>query len=72
MDYILTPLLFVGIMAAVMSVTYPLRLLFNDPRDKSILSITSIVGNTGNLGIPLGPDGIWRSECPLYKYDKFI
>ena len=30
------------------------KILFSDDRDRSIFIVTSIVGNTGNLGIPIG------------------
>ena len=53
-EYILVPLIFIGIMMIGLLVIYPLRFLFKDPKDQAVLSIASIVGNTGNLGIPLG------------------
>lgn len=30
------------------------KILFNDPKEEAIFTITGFVGNTGNLGIPLG------------------
>jgi predicted permease len=49
------PLLFAGVTGAalLMSLLFS-RLLFHDQKDRSIATVASIVGNTGNLGIPLG------------------
>jgi len=50
-----TPLIFLGLLAIVLLlVAYPLRRLFPDEKDRAVLLVGSIVGNTGNLGIPLG------------------
>jgi predicted permease len=49
------PLLFAGVTGAalLMSLLFS-HLLFQDRKDRSIATVASIVGNTGNLGIPLG------------------
>jgi len=33
---------------------YIAKIIFNDPKKRSIFSIAGFVGNTGNIGIPLG------------------
>ena len=50
------PLIFIGVIALILLLIYPLasRLFREDPRERSIVLVASIVGNTGNLGIPLG------------------
>jgi malate permease and related proteins len=38
-----------------LAVMFPLvRRLFNDPKERSIAMVAALIGNTGNLGIPLG------------------
>lgn len=50
-----TPLLFVGFILLFTLFVVPLvRRFFNDPEERSIAVVASIIGNTGNLGIPLG------------------
>ncbi len=39
--------------------------LFDDPKKRAIFSIAGFVGNTGNIGIPLGTCTIW-GEFQLY------
>jgi predicted permease len=49
------PLIFLGVIALILLLVYPAASrLFDDPRERSIVLVASIVGNTGNLGIPLG------------------
>jgi predicted permease len=49
------PLLFLLAIMIALGVSYLLaRLLFTTQKDRSIATVASIVGNTGNLGIPLG------------------
>jgi predicted permease len=49
------PLIFLGVILLILILIFPLvRKLFHDPKERSILLVASIVGNTGNLGIPLG------------------
>jgi len=50
-----TPLLFIGFILLFLLLAAPLaRQLFADPKERSIAIVSSIIGNTGNLGIPLG------------------
>ncbi len=49
------PLLFLAVTGAALLLTFSLsHLLFTDRKARSIATVASIVGNTGNLGIPLG------------------
>ncbi len=55
MTVVEAPLLFfITIMIALMVSAFFANLLFKDQKDRSIATVASIVGNTGNLGIPLG------------------
>lgn len=55
-DFIISPLIyFVAIFISLaIAYVYALRVFKNDYQDKSIFLASSLVGNTGNLGIPLG------------------
>ncbi|WP_292663038.1 AEC family transporter [Nitratifractor sp.] len=49
------PLLFVGFILLFLLLALPLAgRFFTDPKERSIAIVSSIIGNTGNLGIPLG------------------
>jgi predicted permease len=49
------PGIFLLVIGLILLLSLPLvRHLFTDPKERSILLVASIVGNTGNLGIPLG------------------
>jgi predicted permease len=49
------PGIFLLVIALILLISLPLvRRYFRDPKERSILLVASIVGNTGNLGIPLG------------------
>ncbi len=49
------PLLFTAVTGAALMLSFLLsHLLFRDRKERSIATVASIVGNTGNLGIPLG------------------
>jgi len=49
------PFIFLGLVLIFLLISYLLSIaLFRDEKDRSIFIVTSIVGNTGNLGIPLG------------------
>ncbi len=49
------PLLYIGITLTLAAVTIPtVRLFFHDPKERSIATVAALIGNTGNLGIPLG------------------
>ncbi len=45
---------FLTIMIALLVSAFFANLLFSEQKDRSIATVASIVGNTGNLGIPLG------------------
>jgi len=50
-----TPLLYIGITLSLAAVTMFLsRILFTDVKERSIATVAALIGNTGNLGIPLG------------------
>ncbi len=54
-EHIYVPLLYLGIILLVLLPTIFLgKLIFTDIKDRAIFSIAGFVGNTGNIGIPLG------------------
>ncbi len=54
-EFLLAPLIYICIVSLVLVLTFFLaRQLFKDPKERSIASISALIGNTGNLGIPLG------------------
>ena len=49
------PMLYVGIVLLTLTITFPfVKKLFSDPKERSIATVAALIGNTGNLGIPLG------------------
>ena len=49
------PLLYVGITLSLVALTAMLsRMMFADAKERSIATVAALIGNTGNLGIPLG------------------
>ncbi|MDF1882209.1 AEC family transporter [Sulfurimonas sp. MAG313] len=51
----LTPLIYAGIVAFALILTFFLsKRLFEEDKERSIASVAALIGNTGNLGIPLG------------------
>jgi len=49
-----SPFIYIGIVFLVMFFLYPLsKILFKDIKDRSIFFISSLVGNTANLGVPV-------------------
>jgi len=49
------PLLYIGIVLLTLLLTFPfIKKLFSDPKERSIATVAALIGNTGNLGIPLG------------------
>ena len=49
------PLLYGAIVLLTLGLTLPLvKRLFEDPKERSIAAVAALIGNTGNLGIPLG------------------
>ena len=60
------PLLYLGIILALLLPTLLLgKLLFPDPKQRAIFSIAGFVGNTGNIGIPLGI-ALFGEESVIY------
>ena len=54
-EHIYVPLVYLGIILMVLIPTILLgRLIFTDIKERAIFSIAGFVGNTGNIGIPLG------------------
>ncbi len=54
-EHIYVPLLYLAIILALLIPTIFIgKLLFSNPKDRAIFSIAGFVGNTGNIGIPLG------------------
>jgi hypothetical protein len=49
------PLLYLGITLVSLALMIPIaRFLFSDIKERSIATVAALIGNTGNLGIPLG------------------
>ena len=54
-EHLYVPLIYLAIILVLLVPTILLgKMLFNDPKDRAIFSIAGFVGNTGNIGIPLG------------------
>jgi predicted permease len=54
-ELLLAPLIYLAIIAIILTLTLLLaRRLFTDPKERSIASVAALIGNTGNLGIPIG------------------
>jgi predicted permease len=54
-EHIYVPLLYLAIILALLIPTILLgKLIFTDTKERAIFSIAGFVGNTGNIGIPLG------------------
>lgn len=54
-DFILSPIIyFIAIFIVMFIAFFYSKTIFKDYQDKSIFMASSLVGNTGNLGIPLG------------------
>ena len=54
-ELLLSPLLYLAIVLLTLFVTLPVvRRLFDNPKERSIATVAALIGNTGNLGIPLG------------------
>lgn len=55
MEHVYVPLLYLGIILSLLLPTILLgRIIFENIKDRAIFSIAGFVGNTGNIGIPLG------------------
>jgi len=54
-EHLFVPLYYIGIILLLLLPTIFLAKFFiNDPKERAIVSIAGFVGNTGNIGIPLG------------------
>ncbi len=54
-DLLLAPSLYLAITFMALLLMIPLsKLLFSEPKERSIATVAALIGNTGNLGIPLG------------------
>jgi predicted permease len=54
-EHIYVPLIYLAIILVLLIPTVVLgKMLFEDPKERAIFSIAGFVGNTGNIGIPLG------------------
>ncbi|MEA2048461.1 MAG: AEC family transporter [Campylobacterota bacterium] len=54
-DHFYVPLVYLAIIFALLIPTILLgKIIFSDPKERAIFSIAGFVGNTGNIGIPLG------------------
>ena len=54
-EHLFVPIYYIGIIAILFVPTFFIaRKLFDDPKERAIFSIAGFVGNTGNIGIPLG------------------
>ena len=54
-ELLLAPVIYLAIVAIILILTFFLaRRLFTDPKERSIASVAALIGNTGNLGIPIG------------------
>jgi predicted permease len=54
-EHLFVPLIYLAIILLLLLPTVALsRLIFTDPKKRAIFSIAGFVGNTGNIGIPLG------------------
>jgi len=54
-EHIVVPVIYLAIILVLLLPTVALgKLIFTDPKKRAIFSIAGFVGNTGNIGIPLG------------------
>lgn len=54
-ELLFAPALYLGITLISLFLMIPLaRMLFTDTKERSIATVAALIGNTGNLGIPLG------------------
>lgn len=54
-ELLFAPALYLGISLLALPLMIPLaKLLFHNPKERSIATVAALIGNTGNLGIPLG------------------
>ena len=54
-ELLFAPALYLGISLLALLLMIPLaKMLFHNPKERSIATVAALIGNTGNLGIPLG------------------
>jgi len=54
-EHIFVPFIYLAIILLLLIPTIALgKMIFDDPKERAIFSIAGFVGNTGNIGIPLG------------------
>ena len=54
-EHVYVPLIYLAIIFVLLIPTIVLgKMIFTDPKERAIFSIAGFVGNTGNIGIPLG------------------
>ncbi len=64
-NLVLTPFLYFIIVTIVLVILIVIgKYLFDDQKDRSIFIVASLIGNTGNLGIPLGIALFGESSVP--------
>ncbi len=65
-EHIFVPLIYLAIILLLLLPTIALgKLIFTDPKKRAIFSIAGFVGNTGNIGIPLGI-ALFGEESVIY------
>ncbi|OYZ66958.1 MAG: transporter [Sulfuricurvum sp. 24-42-5] len=65
-DLLLAPSVYLAITLMALLLMIPLsRLLFRDTKERSIATVAALIGNTGNLGIPLGI-ALFGEQCVPY------
>jgi len=51
----MTPIIYLGVVIIALLLMLPIvKQLFSDKKERSIATVAALIGNTGNLGIPLG------------------
>jgi len=51
----MTPMIYLAVVLFALMLMLPLlKMLFSDQKERSIATVAALIGNTGNLGIPLG------------------
>jgi len=51
----MTPMIYLGVVIVALMLMLPIvKQLFSDQKERSIATVAALIGNTGNLGIPLG------------------
>ena len=52
---VMTPMIYLGVVFIALILMLPIvKQLFSDKKERSIATVAALIGNTGNLGIPLG------------------